>query len=171
MEATLLVRRTVLGGMAAMGIAMSVEASMGETGPETLARAFVDAWNAHDMTAMAALFTPDAEWVNVVGMYWKGRDQIMFAQRAFHEGMFSRNHQELKAVQTRMLSPDIAVVMLDCLQDAYQTPSGHAMPQALDRLSLTVVRQPNGWRISHGQNTIVDANAASSNPVLRMPTH
>ena len=82
----MIVRRTVLGGMAAMGIAMSVEASMAETGPETPARAFVDAWNAHDMTAMAALFTPDAEWVNVVGMYWKGRDQIMFAQRAFHEG-------------------------------------------------------------------------------------
>ena len=60
---------------------------------------------------------------------------------------------------------------LNYLQDAYQTPSGHAIPQALDRLSLTVVRQSNGWRISHGQNTIVDANAASSNPVLRMPTH
>ena len=169
MEATLIVRRTVLGGMAAMGIAMSVEASMAETGPEAPARTFVDTWNAHDMTAMAALFTPDAEWVNVVGMHWKGREQIMFAQRAFHEGMFSRNQQELKAIQTRMLSPDIAVVVVDCLQDAYQTPSGHAMPQALDRLSLIVVRQPARRRISFGQNTKIDAPAAADDPLLHIP--
>ena len=43
------------------------------------------------------------------------------------------------------------------------------MPQALDRLSLIVVRDAEGWRISHGQNTIVDADAAPNDPVLRMP--
>ncbi|MGI4878208.1 MAG: SgcJ/EcaC family oxidoreductase [Janthinobacterium lividum] len=165
----MIARRTLLSGVVSLGIAMTVEAAVPDGGPEAPARAFVDAWNAHDMIAMEAVLSADAHWVNVVGMYWKGRDRIMFAQRFFHAGIFRHNQQELQSVQTRMLSPDIALVMLDCLQDEYQTPSGHVMPQALDRLSLVVVRQPTGWRISHGQNTIVDARAATSDPVLHMP--
>ena len=35
---------------------------------------FEKAWNAHDMKALAGLFREDAEWVNKVGMHWRGRD-------------------------------------------------------------------------------------------------
>lgn len=35
--------------------------------------AFADAWNRHDMEAFAQLFAADAEFVNVVGLWWKGR--------------------------------------------------------------------------------------------------
>ena len=33
----------------------------------------VDAWNRHDMKAYSALFTEDADFVNVVGMHFRGR--------------------------------------------------------------------------------------------------
>ena len=81
---------------------MTINDAVAEGGPEAPARAFVEAWNAHDMTALAALLTPDADWVNVVGMYWMGRDQIMFAQQAFHGGIFRHNQQELRSVQARI---------------------------------------------------------------------
>jgi hypothetical protein len=36
-----------------------------------------EAWNAHDMKAYSKLLMDDIEWVNVVGMHWRGRDAVM----------------------------------------------------------------------------------------------
>jgi uncharacterized protein (TIGR02246 family) len=152
-----------------MGMTMSAHAASLQDGPEAPARAMIAAWNAHDMTALADVFTPDADWVNVVGMHWVGRDQIMFAHTAFHNTMFKANQQALVSIKARQLSPDIAILLMEAKQDAYTTPSGHQQPKALDRLTLVVVRQPTGWKIVHGQNTIVDESAAANDPVLRMP--
>ena len=69
---------------------MTARANLSD-GPEAPARAMMAAWNAHDMAAMSEVFAPDAEWVNVVGMHWVGRDQIMFAQTAF-----SRRHVQIQ---------------------------------------------------------------------------
>jgi uncharacterized protein (TIGR02246 family) len=151
-----------------MGVAMSANALDLKHDPAAPARAMMAAWNAHDMSAMNEVFTPDADWVNVVGMHWVGRDQIMFAHTAFHNTMFKNNQQTLLSLTTRKLSKDIAVLFMEAEQDAYTTPSGHEQPKALDRLTIVVVRGPNGWKIVHGQNTIVDERAAANDPVLRM---
>ena len=50
------------------------------------------AWNAHDMDAYGKLLRADVEWVNVVGMHWKGRDEVMTAHVAFHKTSF-KNHR------------------------------------------------------------------------------
>ena len=44
--------------------------------PEDVSSAFTAAWNRHDMAALAAVFTPDAQFVNVVGLWWKSRAEI-----------------------------------------------------------------------------------------------
>ena len=159
----------VIGVLTAMGMAMAANAAELKDGPEAPARAMIAAWNAHDMKAMSDVFTQDADWVNVVGMHWVGRDQIMFAHTAFHNTMFKTNQQALVSLKTRMLTPDIAVVLMEAEQDAYRTPSGHEQPKALDRVTFVIVRQARDWKIVHGQNTIVDERAAANDPVLRMP--
>ena len=35
-----------------------------------------DAWNAHDMSRFAARFAEDADFINVRGWWWRGRDEI-----------------------------------------------------------------------------------------------
>ena len=161
--------RSVAGALLAIGVAMSANAADLKDGPEAPARAMISAWNAHDMKAMGEIFTPDAEWINVVGMHWVGRDQIMFAHTAFHNTMFKTNQQALVSLTTRRLSSHVAILFMEAEQDAYMTPSGHEQPKALDRLTIVVVRQPEGWKIVQGQNTIVDERAALNDPVLRMP--
>ena len=37
---------------------------------------FANAWNTHDMDALAILFHEDGTFVNVVGSYEKGREEI-----------------------------------------------------------------------------------------------
>ena len=46
-----------------------------ETG-EDVTRAFFDAWNAQDLDWLADLFVEDADFVNVVGIWWTTRRQI-----------------------------------------------------------------------------------------------
>ena len=36
-----------------------------------------DAWNRHDMKAFVSCMSDDVEWVNGVGMWWKGKDQVL----------------------------------------------------------------------------------------------
>ena len=62
---------------------------------------FEDGWNAHDMKAIAKLLREEVEWVNVVGMHWRGRKAVMAAITAFHETMFKNNHVATDAIETR----------------------------------------------------------------------
>jgi uncharacterized protein (TIGR02246 family) len=41
-----------------------------------------DAWNTHDMSRFAARFAEDADFINVRGWWWRGREEIERRQRA-----------------------------------------------------------------------------------------
>jgi uncharacterized protein (TIGR02246 family) len=41
--------------------------------------AYESGWNAHDTSAIAALFADDVQWVNIVGMWWRGRTEVSAA--------------------------------------------------------------------------------------------
>ncbi|MGK9232137.1 SgcJ/EcaC family oxidoreductase [Inquilinus limosus] len=51
---------------------------------EDVPAAFIAAWNRHDMAALAALFAEDADFVNVVGLWWRSRAEIEAAHAATH---------------------------------------------------------------------------------------
>jgi uncharacterized protein (TIGR02246 family) len=50
--------------------------SSDEQSVRQVATANEQAWNKHDMDALAPLFTDDAEWVNIVGMWWRGLPEV-----------------------------------------------------------------------------------------------
>jgi uncharacterized protein (TIGR02246 family) len=126
---------------------------------------FMDGWNAHDMKAIARLLRDDAEWVNVVGMHWRGREAVMAATTAFHETMFKDNHVVTDAVELRAIGAGYAIAVITMTVDSFTTPDGHVMPKAQNRETMVLVKGPDGWKIAHGHNTIVDANAAKNDPV------
>lgn len=49
---------------------------------------FETGWNRHDMDTMFQAFMPDAEFVNIVGMHWKGLPDIKQAHKLMHDGFF-----------------------------------------------------------------------------------
>jgi uncharacterized protein (TIGR02246 family) len=124
-----------------------------------------EAWNAHDMPAIAKLFREDAEWVNKVGMHWRGRDEIMIAHRAFHETIFKNHKIHTDAVETRSIAPGAAVAVVVETCDGFTAPDGRAWPKARNQLSYVLVKGPEGWKIAHGQNSEVDELAAKHDPV------
>lgn len=46
------------------------------TSPENIPARFTEAWNERDPEKVAAIFDEDAEFVNVVGIWWHNREEI-----------------------------------------------------------------------------------------------
>ena len=165
-------RRALLamGGIVVIGLPGEARAADdGVAQIEGLVRTLLAAWNANDAQAYADHFWPDASWVNVVGMHWRGRDQVAFAHRTFLATIFKDCKQTLLTIEARAVAPSVAMAVVTMIQDAYMTPDGNLMPQAHDRLSLTAVERDGRWLLVHGHNTIINPQAANNDPVLRMP--
>ena len=128
-------------------------------------REMEDAWNRHDMRAYADLLTEDVDWVNIVGMWWQGKTDVYKAHEAFHKTIFRNVSVHVEHVLVRKLTPDVAVAVCTESVDAFTTPSGQNRPKSQDRLSLILKKTGNQWLICHAHNTVIDAEAANSNPV------
>jgi uncharacterized protein (TIGR02246 family) len=132
-----------------------------------VAAAYEDAWNRHDMHALGALFTEDAEWVNIVGMWWRDRAAAVGAHTAYHATMFRDTPMRVEHAAARALAPGVMAVVLTLAMGDFTTPDGRVMSGTHDRLSLVLVKRDGWWLIGHGHNTVIDPVAASFDPVNR----
>jgi len=122
---------------------------------ENVVRAFGEHWNRHDMEAFAQLFTEDAEFVNVVGLWWKGREAIKRAHVATHANMFRNSRLRIGDVAIRFVKPDVAIARSLWELTGHVGPSGEALPGRKGILLNLVVGIDGKWRIIDSQNTDV----------------
>ncbi len=147
--------------------ALAVDAANGPDAARRIVADLESAWNRHDMAAYGALFHEDAEWVNVVGMYWRGKAQVMKAHMAFHDTIFKECRLEGRELTVREVTPDTVVAVWTHQQDAYRTPSGNLQDKTTNRMTLVITRRGGNWLISQGQNGWINERAEKSNPVNR----
>ncbi|TPK90635.1 MULTISPECIES: SgcJ/EcaC family oxidoreductase [unclassified Mesorhizobium] len=121
--------------------------------PEDAAIAFADAWNRHDMDDFAALFSEDANFVNVVGMWWKSRAEIEAAHRATHGTMFRDSRLEGVVSSVVELSPGLASVHYRWTLTGASAPDGSPAGTREGILLLVVGKEQAGWQIKVAQNT------------------
>jgi uncharacterized protein (TIGR02246 family) len=116
------------------------------------------------MESYEKLWAEDAQLVNVVGMWWRSRQQILIATRAYHASFFKDNRVEVLSIESRALASDVATAVIKLKQSAFVKPDGLTEPERTDILTLTLVKG-DGWLIAHGQNTVIDQAAAPCDPV------
>lgn len=121
--------------------------------PADVAQGFRDAWNRMDADALAALFTEDADFVNVVGMWWRNRRQIRFNHAYGFRRIFAGSVMSIDRLAVRELG-DVAVVHVDARVRGQTAPDGRPAGDRLAHLSFVVARQPGGgWLAVSAQNT------------------
>ena len=123
--------------------------------------AFAEAWNRHDMNAFAELFAEDAEFVNVVGLWWKGRAEIKSAHEVTHRSMFKNSRLSIQEIATRFPTPGFAIVRCRWTLEGHVSPDGAALPARNGVLVHTMQEVGGVWRIIDSQNTDVVAGALS----------
>ncbi len=126
----------------------------------------VDSWNHHDMKAYVADMTPDVEWVNIVGMWWRGQDEVFRAHQRYHETIFkTRSLQPWKEVSIRSVTPDVAIATALGDADGFTGTDGRVFPPSTSILTFVFVHRGGRWLITEAHNTTVDPHAAHSNPI------
>jgi uncharacterized protein (TIGR02246 family) len=120
---------------------------------EEVVRAFAEHWNQHDMEAFARLFAEDAEFVNVVGMWWTGREEIKRAHETTHASIFKKSHLKIDEIKVRFVRPEVAVARSRWELTGHVGPGGEALPARRGVLMNLIVPHDGQWTIIDSQNT------------------
>jgi len=75
----------------------------------TLVREVEQAWNTHDMRRFAACFAEDADFVNVRGWWWRGRDEIERTHALLHETIFRDSRIGLECAAIKEVGSGVVV--------------------------------------------------------------
>ena len=130
------------------------ERSLAQTvGPEALVDGFVRAWNMHDMKAFGRLFTENADWVSVAGIWVKGRARIQAEHEEVHATVFKTSTLASTGTEVRLLRPDVAVIHFNWELTGQLDREGKPRGSRRGIVTIVATKQADGWRISAGQNT------------------
>jgi uncharacterized protein (TIGR02246 family) len=153
-----------VGSMMAMTNTIAGDSASNEQTVRQVATAYEDAWNKHDMDAMASLFTEDAEWVNIVGMWWRGLSEVKRGHQWVHEALFKNTPIHIDSCSVRLVTPGTAISIVTWSKGSFITPEGKQMPEGKDRMSLFLVKRGGRWLIASGHNTTIIPEAQQYNP-------
>lgn len=126
--------------------------------PEDMPEAFRAAWSARDAAMLAALFAEDADFVNVVGLWWTRRDQIEAAHAYGFERIFADSTLRVGRTRLRDLG-DAAVVHARFTLDGQRDPQGNALGTRRTVMTFVMERREGGWLCVAAQNTDMRAGA------------
>jgi uncharacterized protein (TIGR02246 family) len=144
--------------------AVAVNAASDEQAVRQVVAAYEEAWNKHDMDAMASLFTEDIEWINIVGWWWRGLAEVKRGYVWIHEVLFRNTPFHVDSCSVRIVAPGTAISVITWSKGSFVTPDGRQVPAGKDRMSLFVVKRGSRWLIAGGQNTTIDPEARQFNP-------
>jgi uncharacterized protein (TIGR02246 family) len=130
---------------------------------EDMPAAFAEAWNARDADRLAALFAEDAEFVNVVGLWWHDREAIRRAHAYGLARIFATSTLRVGATRVKPLADDVVLVHARMRLEG-QTPVGAvARPGTRANVFTFVMRRSSdGWRCAAAHNTDVVPGAETN---------
>lgn len=131
---------------------------MDRPSPEDLLHAFVQHWNAGDADALAGLFTEDADFVNVVGLWWRRREDIRAAHAYGFDRIFRGSVMRVLQTRVRELGHVAVLHLLWELagQNSQTSPDGTPDQRGGMRrgvLSITAICREGCWQGVAAHNT------------------
>ena len=127
--------------------------------PEDIPAAFAAAWEARDAAALAALFAEDADFVNVVGLWWRNRGDI---ERAHHYGLTTfLRASELSArrIEVKRLGETLATVHVRWRLRGQLDKQGNRLNDRFAIMLFVAEKKDSGWQVVAAQNTDIVSGA------------
>ena len=131
--------------------------------PEEIADQFVKAWNDRNADGIADLFDEDAEFVNVVGLWWHTRQDIRKAHAYGLKTIFNQSTLEIRRVKVKYLSDNIAVVHARMRLTGQTALGTTKRPASRSNIFSFVARLTSqGWMCASAHNTDVIPGAETN---------
>lgn len=122
--------------------------------PEQIPVLFMNAWNKGDAVGIANLFVEDAEFVNVVGLWWHERYAIWKAHDYGLRVIFPNSTLEIRQVRTKIQSNEIATVHVRMkLSGQSMHASAKKVGSRQNIFTFVVRKEPKGWVCVAAHNT------------------
>jgi uncharacterized protein (TIGR02246 family) len=124
----------------------------------------IAAYNSHDFTTLKNNSTDDVNWINIVGMWWKGRNEVIGAHNGIFNTIFNGVKFDKKSVSMRSVTDDVMLANVIIHVGEFFPPDGvdrgtNKQKAADDIITLVYVKKGGKWLLTAGQNTVIDANA------------
>ncbi|MDY7231607.1 SgcJ/EcaC family oxidoreductase [Hyalangium sp. s54d21] len=128
-----------------------------------------EAWNRQDAAEWSKDFSPDADFVNIVGTVFQGRAEIEKRHAGIFASIFKGSRSKVTVRRLVFLGPDVAVV------DTEHEVTGHSgLPPGVQnteepgvlrtRMKYVMKKSGGKWQITSGQNTDVKPPPKSPPP-------
>ena len=114
----------------------------------------IEGFNRHE-PPRAAEFTPDADFVNVYGMWRKDPAEIEARQGERMETVLKEAKMTLLDLRIRFIRPDVAIAHQTHEMSGMLSPDGHKMPPHRERSIRVLVKEQGKWLTTAFHNTIV----------------
>ena len=111
------------------------------------------AWNAMDGAAFAAPFAEDADFVNILGEHFRGRERVAAGHVGIFQTIYAGSTLDMKLERVRLLRPDVALAHVHSILDV---PQGLLAGRHSARFSMVLTRGARGWEIAAFHNTRMD---------------
>jgi uncharacterized protein (TIGR02246 family) len=112
-----------------------------------------ESWNRHDMAAFAAAFSENADFVNVIGMHWRGRQEIEAKHATAHRTIFRNSSLQILESSVRLLSPDIALAHVWTQVSGAESLRKNVPEPRRALMTCVLVKQAQHWVITAAHNT------------------
>lgn len=129
----------------------------------------VYSWNHHNYDDLKNYATENTDWVNGVGMWWKGRKESQYAHQVYHNTIFKESVVTKDSVFTRFVTTDVAIAHLYWHFSGFTDPAGKAHKPDNCIATLVYVKQNGKWLMTAGQNFAILEETLPFDPVKQMP--
>ncbi len=121
--------------------------------PEEIPTYFASAWNARDAKALAFLFAEDADFVNVVGLWWNNRKDIERAHAYGLSRIFSESTLTAGRIKIRQVGDKAAIVHARWRLTGQTDNTGKQLDERRTVMLFVAHSTADGWQVLAAQNT------------------
>ena len=117
------------------------------------------AWNVGDSTAWGSAFTEDADFINILGEAFHGRETIVQLHARIFADRYKGSHAIVTVRQFRQLTPDVVLVEAVHEITGYRSLPPGVVPtkpgMLRTRMKYVLLKRDDVWKIVAAQNTAV----------------
>jgi len=121
--------------------------------PEDIPKLFAKHWNTGDADGLANLFAEDADFVNVVGLWWRRRKDIRKAHAYALERYFQNTRIEIERMEVKHIREGVATVHVRWTMLGQINPDGRAASRRGGMMIFVVEQRGTDWVAVAAQNT------------------
>lgn len=131
--------------------------------------AMIYSWNNHNYDDLKNYTTENTDWVNAVGMWWKGRKESQYAHQVYHNTMLKESVAKKQSVSIRFITKDVAIAHLFWHFSSFTDPAGKKWDASDGLATLVYVKQKGKWLMDAGENVSIVKEVQQFDPVKQMP--